>query len=167
MVWTGAENLAPTRIRYPACPARSEALYRLSYPGPHHVWEVLDSNLNQEITIQTASLPADAKMVPQTWSRLLRNIACLSRCCRRLDIKTAEHCTFSRRCYNSSQDSPSFHRTHKRCCICSHPTATKVRLSAASCHEPNRQPIFNVQSIEQHIHTNSMQQSPSGEANSS
>ena len=33
-VWTGAENLAPTGIRYPDRPARSELLYRLSYPGP-------------------------------------------------------------------------------------------------------------------------------------
>ena len=30
----GAENLAPTRIRSPDRPARSESLYRLSYPGP-------------------------------------------------------------------------------------------------------------------------------------
>ena len=30
-VWTGAENLAPTGIRYPDRPARSESLYRLSY----------------------------------------------------------------------------------------------------------------------------------------
>ena len=33
-VWTGAENLAPTVIRSPDRPARSESLYRLSYPGP-------------------------------------------------------------------------------------------------------------------------------------
>jgi hypothetical protein len=33
-VWTGAENLAPTGIRYPDRPARRESLYRLSYPGP-------------------------------------------------------------------------------------------------------------------------------------
>ena len=32
-VWTGAENLAPTGIRSPNCPAHSESLYRLSYPG--------------------------------------------------------------------------------------------------------------------------------------
>ena len=32
-VWTGAENLAPTGIRSPDSPARSESLYRLSYPG--------------------------------------------------------------------------------------------------------------------------------------
>jgi hypothetical protein len=33
-VWTGAENFAPTGIRSPDRPARSESLYRLSYPGP-------------------------------------------------------------------------------------------------------------------------------------
>ena len=32
-IWTGAENLAPTGIRSPNFPARSESLYRLSYPG--------------------------------------------------------------------------------------------------------------------------------------
>jgi len=32
--WTGAENLAPTGIRSPDRPARSESLYRLSYRGP-------------------------------------------------------------------------------------------------------------------------------------
>ena len=33
-VWTGAENLAPTGILSPDRPARSQSLYRLSYPGP-------------------------------------------------------------------------------------------------------------------------------------
>ena len=32
-VWTGAENLAPTGIRSPDRPARSQTLYRLSYPA--------------------------------------------------------------------------------------------------------------------------------------
>jgi hypothetical protein len=32
-VWTGLENLAPTRIRSPDRPARSQSLYRLSYPA--------------------------------------------------------------------------------------------------------------------------------------
>jgi hypothetical protein len=31
--WAGAENLAPTGIRSPECPARSQSLYRLSYPA--------------------------------------------------------------------------------------------------------------------------------------
>jgi hypothetical protein len=33
-VWTVAEILAPTGIRSPDRPARSESLYRLSYSGP-------------------------------------------------------------------------------------------------------------------------------------
>jgi len=33
-VWTGAENLASTEFRFPDCPACSESLYRLNYPGP-------------------------------------------------------------------------------------------------------------------------------------
>jgi hypothetical protein len=33
-VWTGAENLASTRIRSPDRPARSQSLYRLSYRAP-------------------------------------------------------------------------------------------------------------------------------------
>jgi hypothetical protein len=34
MVWKGAENLAPKGIGFLNRPARSESLYRLSYPGP-------------------------------------------------------------------------------------------------------------------------------------
>jgi hypothetical protein len=33
-VWTGAENLAFTGIRFPKRSARRQSLYRLSYPGP-------------------------------------------------------------------------------------------------------------------------------------
>jgi len=33
-VWIGVEKLAPTGIRFPDLPARSESLYRLRYPGP-------------------------------------------------------------------------------------------------------------------------------------
>jgi hypothetical protein len=33
-VRTGGDNIAPTEIRSPERPARSESLYRLSYPGP-------------------------------------------------------------------------------------------------------------------------------------
>ena len=36
-VWTGAENLAPTGIRTPDRPARSQSLYRLSYPTHNRV----------------------------------------------------------------------------------------------------------------------------------
>ena len=39
-IWTGAEDLAPTRIRSPDRPARSQSLYRLSYLA-HYIREVL------------------------------------------------------------------------------------------------------------------------------
>jgi len=50
LAWTGAENLAPIGIRSPDRPARSEWLYRLSYPGPvtsyaHWVSYLLDERL--------------------------------------------------------------------------------------------------------------------------
>jgi hypothetical protein len=32
--WIGAENVAPTGIRSPDLPARSESLYRRRYPDP-------------------------------------------------------------------------------------------------------------------------------------
>ena len=32
-VWTSAENLAPSGVRSPDCPARSQSLYRLRYPA--------------------------------------------------------------------------------------------------------------------------------------
>jgi hypothetical protein len=43
-VWTCAKNLAPTGIQSPDRPARSQSLYRLSYPGPSN------SNLVKVIT---------------------------------------------------------------------------------------------------------------------
>ena len=41
LVWTSTENIAFTGIRSPDRPARSESLYRLSYPGPTYVDPVL------------------------------------------------------------------------------------------------------------------------------
>jgi hypothetical protein len=40
-VWTGAENLAPTGIRIPDFPARSQSLCRLSYPAHTTIWPTL------------------------------------------------------------------------------------------------------------------------------
>ena len=50
-VWTGAENLAPTRIRSPYRPVLKRSLYRLSYPAPCgcQVSEY-DSSLNQQLS---------------------------------------------------------------------------------------------------------------------
>jgi hypothetical protein len=41
-VWTGAESFVPTGIRSRDRPARSESLYRLSYPVPRKVCHVRD-----------------------------------------------------------------------------------------------------------------------------
>jgi hypothetical protein len=51
-VWTAAENLAPTGIRYPDRPARSELLYRLHYRGPISVVSV---GINRPIWQTTVS----------------------------------------------------------------------------------------------------------------
>ena len=40
-VWIDAENLAPTEIRSPDLPARSESLYRLRSPGPYMLRKAL------------------------------------------------------------------------------------------------------------------------------
>jgi hypothetical protein len=37
-VWTDAENLAPTGIRSPDRPARSQSIYRLCYPTPMFIY---------------------------------------------------------------------------------------------------------------------------------
>jgi hypothetical protein len=63
--WTRAENLAPTGIRSPDRPSRSESFYRLSYPAHNSLlvfstqptnpkeqspsWEAYSSSANQEI----------------------------------------------------------------------------------------------------------------------
>jgi hypothetical protein len=55
LVWTGAESLAPNWIRSQDCPARSEWLYRLSYPG-HRNNGVSDLNYGFEQQEAQASM---------------------------------------------------------------------------------------------------------------
>jgi hypothetical protein len=43
LVWTGAQNLTPTRIQSPECVARSKILYWLCYPAPY---DFLNTTLN-------------------------------------------------------------------------------------------------------------------------
>jgi hypothetical protein len=55
-LWTGAENLAPTGIRSPDRPLRSESLYRLSDPGPPrsaymHVFTISSTHYSKWITL--------------------------------------------------------------------------------------------------------------------
>ena len=42
-VWTRAENLAPTGIQSPDRPARSQSLYRLSYPAHSQKWYIIQN----------------------------------------------------------------------------------------------------------------------------
>jgi len=51
-VWTGAENLAPTGIRSPDRPARSQSLYRLHYPA-HILKKYTNEIHNYKFNIQT------------------------------------------------------------------------------------------------------------------
>jgi len=47
-VWTGVENLAPTGIRSPSSPDRSQSLYRLSYPANFN--KVAPSKLDKSVS---------------------------------------------------------------------------------------------------------------------
>jgi hypothetical protein len=66
-VWTAAKYLAPTGIRSPDRPVRSESLYRLRYPGPFY-WQVFRLNTAillkmQNIYITSNKLGNMARMV--------------------------------------------------------------------------------------------------------
>ena len=49
-VWTGAENLAPTGIRSPDRPARSQSLYRLLHPAHTSILNLLPNTCRLEVT---------------------------------------------------------------------------------------------------------------------
>ena len=79
-VWTGAENLAPTRIRSPDRPARSESLHLLRYPGPPvsmasvifmRMWSLLSCDI-QTLVVLTCCRP---ELLP-----LPDNVAALRSC---------------------------------------------------------------------------------------
>jgi len=46
LVWTGAENLAPTGIQFPDCPARRQSLYQLRYPA--HTYELYKIKISMQ-----------------------------------------------------------------------------------------------------------------------
>ena len=50
-VWTGSENIAPTGIRSPDRPVRSQSLYRLSYPA--HISHVLNLLMQKAVFMST------------------------------------------------------------------------------------------------------------------
>ena len=67
-VWTGAENLAPTGIRSPDRPARSQSLYRLSYPAHTLVMDWLYNkrcknilSLNSQVLVKTNNISVKEK----------------------------------------------------------------------------------------------------------
>ena len=92
-VWTGAENLAPTRIRSPDRPARSQSLYWLSYTA--HWLKVIYILL----TFKTVhEIQDNVSILSSTSRRALR-----------LETKTSDQLRYSafRRCPLSSQ--PKLH----------------------------------------------------------
>ena len=60
-VWTAVKNLAPTGIRSPDRPARSESLYRLRYSGPLRVSKFLRSTNTSPILARSRTLSVDQK----------------------------------------------------------------------------------------------------------
>ena len=55
LVWTGAENLASTGIRSPDRPARSQSLYRLSYPAPQRSINLFKMKKTKSTLLSSAS----------------------------------------------------------------------------------------------------------------
>ena len=55
LVWTGVEDLAPTGIRSLDRPARSQSLYRLSYPYATLGWYLIE-NRNRYVLYNKSSL---------------------------------------------------------------------------------------------------------------
>jgi hypothetical protein len=58
-VWTGAENLSPTGIRSPDRPARSQSLYRLSYPAHCHFIQRIENNQPNALNLIFLFIPYD------------------------------------------------------------------------------------------------------------
>ena len=57
-VWTGAENLAPTGFRSPGRPARSQSLYRLSYPAHHSLDVIIEFHVVASVQSFCFSVPS-------------------------------------------------------------------------------------------------------------
>jgi len=72
-VWTGAENLAPTGIRSPDRPARSQSLYWLSYPA-HIIW------IYVHINIETDTLHNCWMLLLQLWAPPVTAVSSPSNC---------------------------------------------------------------------------------------
>ena len=57
---TATENIAPTGIRSPDRPARSESLYRLSYPGPFCLKQLFFKMMKHVLVKYYANIPYGA-----------------------------------------------------------------------------------------------------------
>jgi hypothetical protein len=77
---TSAENLAPTGIRSPNRPARSEFLYRLSYQGPTSTSKLLFKNERHRTALRCVSETQTSKFGRDSVPR--RTCPCPLICCR-------------------------------------------------------------------------------------
>ena len=77
-VWTCAENLPPSGIRSPDRPARSQSLYRLSYPAhvrwkrllEFSIWDTRAVTRSSDIKYSGTCFTIDIKVIPQWFCRL-------------------------------------------------------------------------------------------------
>ena len=94
-VWPGAENLARTGIRTPDLPARSEQLYRLSYPGPtgtmYFLVLVYDITAVSVISNQTCRLQAASYLLVMFNS----TTRCAINSIKEKRVNQSKHCLYS------------------------------------------------------------------------
>ena len=67
-VWTGAENLAPARIRSPDHPARNQSLCRLSYPAHYILWSPYLNIKSRNIFLNLMHCAKIPHCQPNLWS---------------------------------------------------------------------------------------------------
>ena len=66
--WTRTENLAPTRFRFPDRPARSESLYRLSYPGSSPMYPAIHYLINHNSMLYNLTLQLGPRCTVRTFN---------------------------------------------------------------------------------------------------
>jgi hypothetical protein len=73
-VWTGAKNLAPTGIRCPDRPARSQSLYQLSYPANNFISRSINKKYQYSFSgFVLYTMTAISSSLQQLFQRNLRN----------------------------------------------------------------------------------------------
>ena len=137
----GAKNLAPTGIRSPDRPARSESLYRLSYPGRQHqvTWELCDSltqfqqlrqycdcrNLAESVTSNSGHLEYKESQEAPFWKQM-------NQCCKSLLILTLTIAAVSVR--NWKNTPPCLHYKGMLSSVLSEDQTTSSALSPHDIH---------------------------------